>query len=224
MQRWLDAFAACGLDPAFYANRRRPFDEVLPWDHLDFGVTKDFLIRENRPGMGEHHHPPTAVRPAPPAVPPVSKEGSALNDVKEFRTIRLVFSKTGRARYMSHLDLNRAMIRALRRAKLPVWYTEGFNRHPYVTFAAPLSLGYEGLHETMDLRLEEDVPMEELVSVWARCCPKACGRSRPPPRCGSRGRWRPPGMSSSSAARACAVRALLERDSLPSKNGPRRKP
>ena len=48
VQRWLDAFAACGLDPAFYANRRRPFDEVLPWDHLDFGVTKDFLIRENR--------------------------------------------------------------------------------------------------------------------------------------------------------------------------------
>ena len=48
VQRWLDAFAACDLDPAFYANRRRPFDEVLPWDHLDFGVTKDFLIRENR--------------------------------------------------------------------------------------------------------------------------------------------------------------------------------
>lgn len=95
-----------------------------------------------------------------------------MNDVKEFRTIRLVFSKTGRARYMSHLDLNRAMIRALRRAKLPVWYTEGFNRHPYVTFAAPLSLGYEGLHETMDLRLEEDVPMEELVSRLGAVLPE----------------------------------------------------
>ena len=87
-----------------------------------------------------------------------------MNDVKDFVTIRLVFSKTGKARYISHLDLNRTMIRALRRAKLPVWYTEGFNRHPYVTFAAPLSLGYEGLHGTMDFRLEGEMPMDELVS------------------------------------------------------------
>ena len=80
------------------------------------------------------------------------------------KTVRIRFSKTGRAKYISHLDLNRAMIRALRRAEIPLWYTEGFNRHPYVTFAAPLSLGYEGLRECMDFRLEEDMPMEELVS------------------------------------------------------------
>lgn len=55
------------------------------------------------------------------------------------------------------------MIRAVRRAEIPLWYTEGFNRHPYVTFAAPLSLGFEGLHETMDIRLEKDMPMQELV-------------------------------------------------------------
>ena len=44
--RWLEAFAACGLDPAFYANRQRSFDEVFPWDHLDYGIRKEFLIRE----------------------------------------------------------------------------------------------------------------------------------------------------------------------------------
>ncbi|MBQ9964192.1 MAG: DUF2344 domain-containing protein, partial [Clostridia bacterium] len=58
--------------------------------------------------------------------------------------MRITFSKTGSARYISHLDLNRTMTRAVRRAGLPIWYTEGFNRHPYLTFAAPLSLGYEG--------------------------------------------------------------------------------
>nr|WP_316621406.1 TIGR03960 family B12-binding radical SAM protein [uncultured Ruminococcus sp.] len=46
LQNWLEAFEACGIDPAFYANRRRSFDEVLPWDHLDYGVTKEFLRRE----------------------------------------------------------------------------------------------------------------------------------------------------------------------------------
>ena len=79
------------------------------------------------------------------------------------KSVRIVFSKTGRARYVSHLDLVRAMTRAVRRADIPLWYTEGFNRHPYLTFAAPLSLGYEGLRETMDIRMADDFPFDELV-------------------------------------------------------------
>ena len=46
-EAWMSVFEECGLDPAFYANRRRPYEEVLPWDHLDYGVTKAFLIKEN---------------------------------------------------------------------------------------------------------------------------------------------------------------------------------
>ena len=79
------------------------------------------------------------------------------------KSVRIVFSKTGRAKYVSHLDLVRAMTRAVRRADIPLWYTEGFNRHPYLTFAAPLSLGYEGLRETMDIRMADDFPFDELV-------------------------------------------------------------
>lgn len=44
---WMDIFAEVGIDPAFYANRRREYTEILPWDHLDYGVTKAFLIKEN---------------------------------------------------------------------------------------------------------------------------------------------------------------------------------
>lgn len=46
LEKWLEVFEYCGIDPAFYANRRRSFDEILPWDHLDYGVTKEFLMRE----------------------------------------------------------------------------------------------------------------------------------------------------------------------------------
>lgn len=88
------------------------------------------------------------------------------------KTVRVIFSKTGRAKFISHLDLTRAMTRVVRRAAIPLWYTEGFNRHPYLTFAAPLSLGYEGLRETMDLRLEEDMSMEELVSRLNEALPE----------------------------------------------------
>ena len=79
------------------------------------------------------------------------------------KSVRIVFSKMGRIKYVSHLDLVRAMTRAVRRADIPLWYTEGFNKHPYLTFAAPLSLGYEGLRETMDIRMADDFPFDELV-------------------------------------------------------------
>lgn len=45
---WMKAFEECGLDPAFYANRKRSPDEIFPWEHIDVGVSKKFLLRENR--------------------------------------------------------------------------------------------------------------------------------------------------------------------------------
>ena len=87
-------------------------------------------------------------------------------------TVRLVFEKTGRARFTSHLDLMRGMTRAMRRAGVPLWYTEGFNRHPYLTFAAPLSLGYEGLGETMDLRLAQPTDLPAMVDALNAVLPE----------------------------------------------------
>lgn len=46
-EKWMDSFAENGIDPFFYTARRRSFDEVLPWDHMDYGVTKKFLVKEN---------------------------------------------------------------------------------------------------------------------------------------------------------------------------------
>lgn len=46
--KWMEAFEECGVDPSFYANRRFEYDEILPWDHLDYFVSKEFFIRENK--------------------------------------------------------------------------------------------------------------------------------------------------------------------------------
>ncbi len=59
-------------------------------------------------------------------------------------------------KFVSHLDMNRFMIRLINKAKIPVWFTEGFNRHAYLNFAVPLSLGYEGLYEVLDVRIIDD--------------------------------------------------------------------
>ncbi len=45
---WLEAFEQCGVDPLFYTSRKREFEEILPWDHLDYGIRKEFLISENK--------------------------------------------------------------------------------------------------------------------------------------------------------------------------------
>ena len=78
------------------------------------------------------------------------------------REVRLRFSKTGRLKYISHLDRNRAMSRALKRAQIPLWYTEGFNPHPYMSFSLPLSLGVESLCESVDLRIIGDITNDEI--------------------------------------------------------------
>ncbi len=76
---------------------------------------------------------------------------------------RVFFSKMDRAKYISHLDLNHCIQRAMKRSRLPIWQTEGFNPHTYVAFMLPLSLGQEGVSEAMDFRLTEDVPPEEVM-------------------------------------------------------------
>lgn len=79
------------------------------------------------------------------------------------RLIRLRFSKINRAKYISHMDLNRTFSRALRRANIPLWYTEGFNPHPYINFALPLPLGVESVNDAMDIKIEGDIPCDEIM-------------------------------------------------------------
>ena len=80
--------------------------------------------------------------------------------------LRLRFSKTGRAEYISHLDLMRTMTRAFLRAGCRLKYSEGFNPHPNISIALPLSVGCESLCEIMDFRLiEEKEPIDILKSL-----------------------------------------------------------
>ena len=46
LEKWLEVFEECGIDPDFYATRERELDELLPWDFLDYGVKKEFLLKE----------------------------------------------------------------------------------------------------------------------------------------------------------------------------------
>lgn len=90
--------------------------------------------------------------------------------------LRATFKKAGRAKYISHLDLNRCMLRIFRRSKLPVWYTEGFNPHPYYSFALALSLGFESDCEIMDFNITDDnMPLSVIKDRLNEVMPEGMG-------------------------------------------------
>lgn len=91
--------------------------------------------------------------------------------IEEMPMLRVFFSKTGRAKYTSHLDTMRTMTRAFRRSGLPLWYTQGFNPHIYMMFALPIALGYESLCESVDIRLTEVVPFASVTERLNRALP-----------------------------------------------------
>lgn len=89
------------------------------------------------------------------------------------QTIRVWFSKRAEACYISHLDLQRVVQRALKQSGLPVWYTQGFNPHIYLTFALPLSLGQESVAESFDFKTEDETLDPAAVPAQLnRCLPR----------------------------------------------------
>lgn len=81
-------------------------------------------------------------------------------DIYEYRAF---YKKFERAKYISHLDLYRAIQRTFQRANIPVWYTEGYHPHIYLTFPMPIFLGCEGVEESFDFRTTVDCPPSQLM-------------------------------------------------------------
>jgi radical SAM-linked protein len=161
---WMEAIEEAGIDPAFFLTRIRSPGESLPWSHMKSGVTDAFLEEEwtaaetlkptgdcrdglcNQCGVCDFEtlkprtfdrfagdsHP----RPQPP--PP-----------RGFRKLDIYFSKIGPARLFGHLEMVNIITRAMKRAGVPVKYTEGFHPKPKIAFLDALPIGMESLHEVM---------------------------------------------------------------------------
>lgn len=84
----------------------------------------------------------------------------------------IVFSKTGRLRFVGHLDVMRTFQRALTRAGIQLAYSQGFNPHPLMAFAHPLTLGFSGQREIMEIITEQDMTDEEVVTKLGSALPE----------------------------------------------------
>ena len=87
---------------------------------------------------------------------------NSVNPSVQPKTLRIKFKKVGNLQYISHLDLVRTMTRALMRAKLPLWYSEGFNPRPKLTFSTPMSIGAQSIYELLDIKIIKDVDPESV--------------------------------------------------------------
>ena len=211
---WMEALADAGVDPYAVANRPRGVNEPLPWDHIDCGVSKQFLTREYKKALQAKGTPDCHVGPCSncgevcvpnwrtwarevgliqiTSSPGQDEEGAAGSGAQEaaaresmlerapsgpigavprpqpqpVQKIRFEFQKVGELRYLSHLELMRALQRALRRAGVPLAYTQGFNPQPRVSVAQALAVGVEGLRELGEVELTLWLQPAEFLARW----------------------------------------------------------
>jgi radical SAM family uncharacterized protein/radical SAM-linked protein len=175
---WRESFRHCGVEPDFYLRRERSIEEVLPWDHIDCGVRKSFLKREWERGLkgevtedcrGKCHEcgvcdhegidPVLHRQWSPPAV---RTERQAGPDTGKGGKYRLSFTKLGKARYLSHLELVRLFARAFRRAGLDLVHSAGFHPLPKLSFHSALPVGVESLDERVDIHLRRFILPEDI--------------------------------------------------------------
>lgn len=85
--------------------------------------------------------------------------------------IWLKFGKTERLRYVSHLDLQRFMQRALNRTDLPIAWSQGFNPHPLMSFGSAMAMGWTSEYEVLEIRMAKDVSAEETAKQMSAALP-----------------------------------------------------
>jgi radical SAM family uncharacterized protein/radical SAM-linked protein len=174
---WQEAIKETGIDPEYYL-RERCTTEILPWDNIDCGVSREFLIQERNRSLESAATEDCRYASCQncgvcdsPETKNIFSESTQLADVDTSITARpatrnagtnlppkvyrLIFTKLDRARFFSHLELSMALIRSLRRSRIELCYSEGYHPHPKISFATATSVGMESKHEYMDITARE---------------------------------------------------------------------
>ncbi|MDI6704191.1 MAG: TIGR03960 family B12-binding radical SAM protein [bacterium] len=193
LKKWQHAFLISGIKPEFYANRKRESSEILPWDHIDTFVDKEFLIDEwNKAYQGIETPDCKDVcvgcgvcnKTAHQRVQdsdlmvqyqePSTKHLSPIihHPLPITQKIRVRFTKEEEVKYISHLDLIRTFYRALMRAKIPVAVTKGFSPHLKISFSPPLRVGITSKEEFADLELIKPMNPDLLKTALNHELPK----------------------------------------------------
>jgi radical SAM family uncharacterized protein/radical SAM-linked protein len=192
---WEKAFAATGIPLEKYVTRPFATEGQLPWDHLDMGVSREYLLEEYRRGLAGQRTPDcrgghcqgcavcdgerisVTLSPRVPLSPFPGMRAfespyhrSKGQEIR--RRFRVRYTKTGPARVLSHLELTSVMVRALRRAGVPLRFSQGFHPMPRMDFGPALPVGVESLDEYMDLEVFGFVEPAQVLEALRRELPE----------------------------------------------------
>lgn len=181
--KWFKAMEAEEFDPHEYAARPYEISAVLPWDIIDSGVSKAFLIREYKRAFDakitldckhECQHCGLFCSEKTPIVVQTSKikTSESVTETKTKQRIRIMYSKLGDLKYLSNREIMTAFHRAVRRAGIPIKYSKGFHPHPKFSFGPPLAVGIEGLRESFDIEIKGTIEPEVLKEGLNRTLPE----------------------------------------------------
>jgi radical SAM-linked protein len=169
---WQEAIAETGINPEDLT-REREINEILPWDNIDCGVSREFLLEEkqkstDQTATADCRHSDCqncgvcdftttknifAVKEENKTI--VSSKPIPDSTAGQEKKYRLTFSKLDRAGFLSHLELSAALVRALRRSSIALAYSIGYHPHPKISFATATSVGMESKQEYMDINAQE---------------------------------------------------------------------
>jgi len=208
---WLRALEETGLDPVWYANRERGQSEIFPWDHIDAGPTRAFLLAQRQAalrgellddcarsecagcGACDKNVAPTRIRQETAGLPPVVESAdqprpkhserrrkpsrqqppkAAVDQPPPVQRIRLSYSKSGRLRFLSHLDMVKTWQLLVERARLPVAYSRGFHPVALLQYSPPLPVGCEGQAEWVDVFLRDRIAPQEVARRLGEAAPR----------------------------------------------------
>jgi radical SAM-linked protein len=195
---WRQAFAEERIDMHDYLAERDPL-RPLPWDFVDAGIDREFLLSERSkarsgeatpdcrtgecsacgacpPGLSNITYSSLhAEEPSPPAAWEPGSVAAAQRAAAGRHLLRIRYSKEGAARYLSGLEIQSLWGRALRRAGLPVAYSQGFNPAPRLSFSPALPVGTESLAEFVEAEFHLPVIASDLEKKLPAVLPDGVG-------------------------------------------------
>ncbi|MDP2278446.1 MAG: TIGR03936 family radical SAM-associated protein, partial [Nitrospirota bacterium] len=194
-QKWTQAMEETGINASAYAEKTYGTDERLPWDIIDTGVNKDFLCKEyQRAVTGEKtsdcrkvcHACGLKCKTESYQLSSVSSQPSFTDSpIHRFTNVpihpfthspihrmRVEFSKSGVLKYLSHLELVTAIFRAMRRAGIPLKYSQGFHPSPKVAFGPALGVGIAGIREYFDMEITPLFDIEYFITKMNSVLPE----------------------------------------------------
>jgi radical SAM family uncharacterized protein/radical SAM-linked protein len=182
---WETAIKTCQIDIDWFISRKRDLEEPLPWDHMDSGVSREFLQSEWDKAHLEVQTPDcrfgdcqqcgicdfqeTMPRLSPPLTETDHLEPIPAGGVPGWEKYDFLYSKSGNSRYLGQLELYNILSRAFRKSGIPVQFSTGFHPKPKFSFFDALPVGMEAYHERFQALIQPygsaDAMAEQLNTV-----------------------------------------------------------